>query len=344
MNPPDPRREELVACLEASVEKVRKRHVGLAVGALVGGVQAELGVGVARWDGRAVDGQTSFQIASVTKVFTALVLASAVHRGEVALDQRLDSIFPEAAGHPDGRPITLADLATHTAGLPRLPPGLRRQALRNREDPYAHFGTRELVDALDRRPKRAPGRVRYSNYGAGVLAEALTRALDAPFGELVAERITEPLGMSRTDTMLPSEVGNGAQGHSRQGHIRQGKPVPDWQFTALAGAGALRSTVTDLLVFLDAHVRPAESPLAAAIDLAMPPREKVRGPMKIALGWLVRGNRDGSAWWWHNGRTRGFSSFVGFDPEARTGVAVLANTARSVDRLGINLLKSIHPR
>lgn len=209
MEPADTRHEELAARLEAAVEKVRKKHVGLAVGALADGVQAEHAVGVARTDEHPVDGQTSFQIGSVTKVFTALLLADAVTRGEVALDQRLDSIIPETANHPDGRPITLADLATHTSGLPRLPPGFRRQARHNRDDPYAHFGADELIDALGHPPKRPPGRVRYFNYGGGTLGEALARALDAPFGELVAERITRPLGMSRTDIKLPSEVDNG---------------------------------------------------------------------------------------------------------------------------------------
>ncbi|MCA1784242.1 MAG: beta-lactamase family protein [Intrasporangiaceae bacterium] len=339
MDPADTRYEELAARLEAATEKVRKRYVGIAVGALADGVKAEVGVGVTRTDGHAVHGQTSFQIGSVTKVFTALVLADAVHRGEVALDQRLDSIIPETASHPDGRPITLADLATHTAGLPRLPPGFQRQTLRNRKDPYAHFGADELIDALGRPPKRPPGRVRYSNYGAGTLGEALTRALDAPFDELVAERITGPLGMRRTDSKLPSDADNGAEGH-----VAPGKPVPDWHFTGLAGAGALRSTLTDLLVFLDAHLHPTESPLAAAINLAMPPREQARGPMQTALGWHVRSNRDGTARWMHDGRTSGFASFVGFDPEAQTGVAVLANTSRPVGRLGTNLLKAIHPR
>lgn len=339
MDPADTRHEELATRLEAAVQKVRKKHVGLAVGALADGVQAEHAVGVARTDGHAIDGQTSFQIASVTKAFTALLLTDAVTRGEVALDQRLDSIIPQAANHPDGQPITLADLATHTAGLPRLPPGFRRQARHNRDDPYAHFGADELIEALRHPPKRPPGRVRYSNYGGGTLGQALARALGAPFGELVAERITGPLGMGRTDLLLASEVDNGTQGHAKPG-----KPVPDWHFTGLAGAGALRSTVADLLVFLDAHLHPTESPLGSAIDLAMPPRVKARGPIQVALGWFVRTNRDGSAWWWHNGRTSGFASFVGFDPQAGTGVVVLANTTRPVDRLGTKLLKTIHPR
>lgn len=259
MDPAESRREELVARLEAATEKVQKRYVGLAVGALAGGVQAEHAVGMNRTDGHAIDGQTSFQIASVTKVFTALVLADAVTRGEVALEQRLDSIIPQAANNPDGRPITLADLATHTSGLPRLPPGFRRQMRRNRDDPYADFGVEEVIDALGRPPKRPAGRVRYSNYGGGVLGQALTRALSAPFGELVAERITEPLGMARTDNQLPSEVDNGAQGH-----VKPGEPVPDWRVTGLAGAGALRSTLTDLLVFLDAHLHSTESPPRAS--------------------------------------------------------------------------------
>lgn len=101
---------------------------------------------------------TSFQIGSVTKVFTSLLLADAVQRGDLALDQRLDSIFPGTATHPEGRPITLVDLATHTSGLPRLPPGMWRRALRKRKDPYSDLTREQVAEALRRLPKRSAGR------------------------------------------------------------------------------------------------------------------------------------------------------------------------------------------
>jgi serine-type D-Ala-D-Ala carboxypeptidase/endopeptidase len=313
------------------------RYQGLAVGVLGAARAATVGVGHVEAGGHRVDGETSFQIGSVTKVVTALLLAVAVVRGEVTLDQRLDTLIPLAANHRDGPPITLGDLATHTSGLPRLPPGLWRQARRNRHDPYASFTTGDLVQALTAPPKLPAGRtVRYSNYGAGVLGEALSRAVDLPYRQLVADRITGPLGMSRTGVDRPSMGDNTAEGHSRRR-----RPVDDWHLPALAGAGALRSTAADMLAFLDAHLEPASSPLAQAIELSIAPRHQLRGALRIGLGWHVLDRRRRAPVWWHNGGTGGFFSFVGFVPDTQVAVAVLTNTARSVDQLGMQLLTDI---
>ena len=330
----DPALAELGA---RAAERVGRRYRGLAVGVLSDRRAAAVGAGHVEAGGRRVDGETSFQIGSVTKVVTALLLADAVVRGEVNLDQRLDTIIPGVANHRDGPPITLGDLAMHTSGLPRLPPGLWRQALRNRHDPYARFTTDDLIQGLERSPKRPAGRtVRYSNYGAGVLGEALSRALDRPYHQLVADRITGPLGMGRTAIHRPSESDNIAEGHSRRR-----RHVDDWQLPALAGAGALRSAATDLLAFLGAHLEPMASPLAAAIELCTAPRRRVRGALRIALGWHVLDRRQRAPVWWHNGGTGGFFSFVGFVPDSQVAVAALTNTARSVDQLGMQLLNDL---
>lgn len=243
-----------------------RRYAGLSVGAVVRDEQTTLGFGRANEDGRAPDGRTIFQIGSVTKVFTALLLADAVHRGEVALDQPVGSLIPGVAVHPQGRPIKLLDLATHSAGLPRLPPGLARQSLRHRADPYAGFTTQQLVDALARTPKRPPGtKVRYSNFGAGVLGEALCRATGTTFEEMVQSRISQPLGLDDTMVHATSEQGD----RLATGHSRRGKPVADWQLPAMPAAGALRSTAADLVTFIRSHLHPDRSPLAEPLHLLM---------------------------------------------------------------------------
>lgn len=308
------------------------RHVGVAVGLLDAGQHDFAGFGVTRSGGEPPDQRTSFQIGSVTKVFTALLLADAVHRGEVTLDQPVTSLFPDAASHPAGRPVQLADLATHTSGLPRLPPGLRRLAFRNRHDPYALFTLAHLEAALSRSPKRpAGGKPRYSNFGAGVLGEALARATGTPYPQLIHERISAPLGL--VDTF---EAGNGK--NAAVGHTPRGRETGDWHLPALAGAGALRSSVRDLLTLLRAHLVPDSTPLEVAVRGVLAVRARIGGPLAVGLGWHLVERRDGARWWWHNGGTGGFRSFVGFDPEAMRGVAVLANDARSVDRIGQLLL------
>lgn len=328
--------DQLRANLLARVQPYGRRYVGLSVGLLVGDDCATVGSGLTGTGDGVPDAGTTFQIGSVTKVFTALLLADAVHRGEVDLEQPLASLIPEVATHPRGRPITLMDLATHCSGLPRLPPGLWRQALGNRTDPYATFTPDRLVQALARPPRRPPTpRAHYSNFGAGVLGEALGRAAGSTYEQLVGTRIAGPLGMDDTGTAAGVDAGTAALGHTRRG-----RPTNDWQMSALAGAGALRSSAADLLLFLAAHLQPDDSPLAAPLRTVMPPRRPAGRNLHVALGWFVLERRGAGPLWWHNGGTGGFFSFVGMDPEARTAVAVLTNSARSVDRIGMTLLQA----
>ena len=147
-----------------------------------------------------VGADTIFPIGSITKVFTTLVLADAASNGVVSLDTPLAAILPETP--PVGPyPITLRHLASHTSGLPRLPKGLRHQALRNRADPYRNFSTADLLAALEAaRPHPVPGRrVRYSNFGMALLGEALSRQSGIPYHRLVLERVAGPLGLMVTE-------------------------------------------------------------------------------------------------------------------------------------------------
>jgi len=304
-------------------------------GTVDGDVTDVAGFGVSGPSGTSPDGSMSFQIGSVTKVFTALLLADAVTRGEVALEQPLTTAFPAAAAHPRGGPMRLVDLTTHTSGLPRLPPGLVRQARRQRDDPYASFTLVQLEQALTQPPRRPPGgRPRYSNYGAGVLGEALARLTDHPYDQLLHDRIVGPLGLTATTLEAVGHAGNVAVGHTRRGRV-----TGDWHLPALAGAGALRSSVADLLTLLRAHLDPDATSLAPAIRLAMEPRARISRPLAVGLAWHIVDRRGGARWWWHNGGTGGFRSFVGLDPAAGRAVAVLANDTRSVDRIGHLLLQ-----
>lgn len=331
--------EALGAFMAERLDRFATRFVGLSAGMVVGDDRAIVSYGRASTAVPMPNEGISFQIGSVTKVFTALLLADAVRRDEVAIEQPVDSLIPDMATHTTGRSITLLDLATHSSGLPRLPPGLRRQALRNRSDPYADFTTEQLAHALTRTPKRPPGtKVRYSNYGFGVLGEALARASGMPYGTLVRSRIAWPLEMPATGAGATAGSSGMAEGHSRRG-----RPVEDWHLPSLLGAGALRSTVGDLLTFLSAHLTPERHDLQEALRLTLEPRLPAGRHLRIALGWLVLERKKGDPLWWHNGGTGGFFSFVGLDPALQTGVVVLANSARPVDRLGMALLEPRNP-
>jgi CubicO group peptidase (beta-lactamase class C family) len=319
------------------------RRIGLVVGCLHGGEQRVVGYGRLRRDAQGpADGGTIFEIGSVTKVFTGLLLADLAEDGTVGLDDPLASYLPAWVRVPTfkGHQVTLGDLASHAAGLPRDPRGTLGRWLGDRRNPYASLSAEELYAGLARtRLRRRPGeRVKYSNLGAGLLGDALARAAGRPYEELVRERICLPLGMR--DTVVTPTGEQAAR--LATGNTRRGRPVAPFELPALAGAGALRSTATDLLGLLRANLDPAQAPLASQIERTQLPRLRAAKRMEVGLGWLIA-RPPGAAGpvLSHNGGTGGFRSFVAIVREANTAVVVLSNTARSVDRLGLRLLNAL---
>ena len=333
--------DELAERVERVLDKRARKYVGLAVGVRHGEATYTTGRGRVGPDRpEPPDERTIFEIGSITKVFTAILLADMAREGLVALDDPVQRHLPEGVVLPvRGRPITLADLATHTSGLPRLPKGLLRLAMKESKNPYASFTMEQLWAAVPRtRPRREPGRkLRYSNYGPGLLGNVLALRAGTTYEELVAERICRPLGLVDTAIAVPEEkLDRFAQGHSRRG-----RPVPHWDLPALAGAGALRSTVSDLLRFLDAQLGNAPAPLLEAMRTTHAPRAN-RGKLEIGLGWFRLPLRDSAhRAIWHDGGTGGFYSVAGFVPERDLAAVVFTNSARPVDRIGLEIVESI---
>jgi CubicO group peptidase (beta-lactamase class C family) len=336
--------DDLARRVEAVLDDRARRYAGIVVGVHRDGRTFTAGRGkIADDRAEAPDERTIFEIGSITKVFTGTLLADLAQAGLVSLDDPVQKHLPPGVVLPQrGRPITLADLATHTSGLPRLPGGLLRSALtRERDDPYAGFDRDRLEAAIAAtKPRRAPGRkLRYSNYGAGLLGYVLSRRVGTAYADLVAERITGPLGMHDTSIEVPESK----RARFAQGHTRRGRAVPYWNLAELAGAGGLRSTVADLLVFLRAQLGAAPPSLAESLRLTRRSRAS-RGALSIGLGWLllpVPGQAGTVVW--HDGGTGGFRSVAGLVEGTRTGVVVLASSARPVDNLGLEILKAISP-
>ncbi|MGR7001767.1 serine hydrolase domain-containing protein [Yinghuangia aomiensis] len=214
----------------------------------------------------------------------------------------------------------------------------------NREDPYADC-TEEYVLATLTRTKLAarPGtRFAYSNLGAGLLGIALARRAGLPYDELVAREITMPLGLSDTSVAVPPA-------HAARlaaGHTKRRKPTSAWDMASLAGAGGLHSTAQDLLAFVRVHLdvkAVADQAFADALRLARARQFELAAHHHVHLGWMSMQPKgsDTKRLYWHNGRTGGFASWIGFVPKRRAGVVVLSNTARSVDRTGMGLLRTI---
>ncbi|MFL6245524.1 MAG: serine hydrolase, partial [Thermoanaerobaculia bacterium] len=287
-------------------------------------------------------GDTLFEIGSITKVFTALLLADAVQRGEVALSDPVSKYLPANVKVPErgGKKITLQDLAMHVSGLPRLPTNITPKEKLN---PYADYTITQLYQFLGRieLTRDIGATYDYSNVGAGLLGHILTLRAGTDYETLVRTRIAAPLAMKSTAIKLSDSL----QKRLAAGHNSQRERVPNWDMPAVAGAGALRSTANDLLNFLAANLHQTTSPLTPAITSMLAVRHNTPIPnTEIALGWHVT-STPGSEMVWHNGGTGGYRSFLGFDPKKRIGVVVLANmlTDEGIDDIGRHLLDPAIP-
>jgi D-alanyl-D-alanine-carboxypeptidase/D-alanyl-D-alanine-endopeptidase len=267
-----------------------------------------------------------WEIGSITKVFTGLLLAEMSRRGEVGLDDPIGQHLPDRVTarlpSPDRQP-TLTHLATHTAGLPRIPWAILRR-VKASDNPYARLTEEQVFGYLGTQTRRSRRpRSRYSNYGMGLLGHLLARAAGQPYGVLLEERLLAPLGLNAT------RVGHCGDGGDPVPGFRKGRPTPLWTFGALEGAGALRSTAADLLAFARACLDPPSGKLGEALDLARRPFHRNRSPIVgMGLGWMLR-NRDRhncpTETCWHNGGTYGGSSFLALDIPRRRAVVALGN-------------------
>jgi serine-type D-Ala-D-Ala carboxypeptidase/endopeptidase len=273
---------------------------------------------------RKLDGDTLFEIGSITKVFTALLLMDMVVNGAVALTDPVAKYLPPE-GRPkafDGKPITLLDLVTYTSGLPRMPPNMPPRVKTN---PYTDYTVQQLYTFLhDYTPRYYPGsHYEYANLGFGLLGHVLSLRAGRSYEELVVSRICNPLGLNDTRiTLTPSMWERLAQGHNTSLY-----PVANWDFSsAFAGAGALRSTANDMLRFLDACQGRRKSGLTPAIARMLNVRRQTgEKDISAAAGWFVS-TAFNDEMVTKSGETGGYSSFVGFSTRTGTAAVLLANT------------------
>jgi CubicO group peptidase (beta-lactamase class C family) len=305
----------------------QKQAVGIVVGVIEPNGRRVVAYGnLANGDPRTLDADTIFEIGSVSKVFTSLLLADMVNRKEVTLDDPAAKYLPENVGMPvrSGKSIALLDLSTHNSGLPPLPGNLK---------PEADYSVDDLCQFLSGYTlTRDPGsEYEYSNLGAGLLGHLLACRAGKDYESLIRSRIARPLRMPDTGITLSSSMNQ----RMATGHNAMLAPVANWDLPTLAGAGALRSSANDMLTFLEALLGYKDSPLAPAMKAMLEVRRPA-GQTEIGLGWLIY-STDGREIAWHNGGTGGFRSFVGYDPTERIGVVVLSN-AGGVDDIGLHLL------
>ena len=288
---------------------------------------------------RPSNGDTIYEIGSITKVFTSLLLAEMVERREVALDDPVAKYLPHGVDVPTrgGKQITLADLATHRSGLPRMPSDF---AAADPMNPYVDYPVQRLYRFLSsyQLQRDIDSEFEYSNLGVGLLGQALARRATASYENALRRRVLDPLRMSSTGIGLnPALKSRQSQPHSSRFLLASTAP---WDFTdAFAGAGALRCSADDMLTFLAAMLGYTRTPLSSAMSRMLAVRREATDAFKIGLGWRVE-QLEGTELVWTGGATYGSRSFAGYDPKLRVGVVVLSNynSGSGIDDIGRHLL------
>jgi CubicO group peptidase (beta-lactamase class C family) len=276
---------------------------------------------------------TRFEIGSLTKIFTGLILADMAVRKEVDLDMPAGALL---GVHALGA-VTLRSLATHTSGLPRRATGPRLMAvLALQPDPHSGIGLDHVIAALARHPPPVPGQYRYSNVGYQLLGAALATVAGTAWPDLLEQRVCGPLGLTAT--------GVGPDEHTARGHDKAGLPHPYLDYALFPGALGMSSTTADLDRFLCAQLDPETTPLGSAIRLSRAVHTPPSALTRAGLGWRLKTSGD-AALAWHGGLTGGFSAFAAVldRPGAHRGLAILANGpyAGALQTVGLGTL--LHP-
>ena len=281
------------------------------------------------------DSNTIYEIGSVSKVFTGILLGDAIARGEVERNQLAQELLPENVTMPSGkkRSVTLIDLSTHRSGLPRLPDNMTNP---NGEEPYRDYDSKLAYEFLNRfKLKREPQALQeYSNFGVGLLGHLLCRKAGLSYEELLADRITGPLGMRDTFVTVPES----AKPRFAVPHTVDGVKTSTWDFADMPGAGGIRSTTNDMLTFSKACLRSSDTPTGQAMETAW--KEYYSGGLteiRMGLGWHFGVDRSTH---WHNGQTGGFHTMFLVDRKTQKALTVMSNTgSRDVDRLAMDIDK-----
>ena len=285
-----------------------------------------------------------FQVGSLSKVFTASLLQILSDEGVVQMDATLGELIGDKVSLSlAAEKVTLRQLVTHTSGFPSVPKSLEAEVIKRTGkeslmiDPYSHFGPESVFSYLaTTEGKGKTGKFEYSNYGMGLLAHVLEMITNKGYESLVVEKLFTPLGMNETRITLTPEM----KSLLAQGYNDEGEPVPIWTFTALAGAGAFNSSISDMLQFIRANV---EGEVLTSNSLQKMWKPQFKGD--TGIGWMLPtlldkffGNKEIV---WHNGMVGGYASYLSIDVKSKSGVVVLTNRSIDVTMLGMMLSRQV---
>ena len=317
----------------------KKVNAGLAVGIINKGNVSTYFYGVVK-KGSDVkpDKNTEFEIGSISKTFTAIALLEMQEQGLLNVEDPISKFIPKDIKIPtyDGKEITLESLVTQNSSLPRMPDNFNI-TVKDPENPYADYTVKDLYNFLDNYKLTRPigSEYEYSNLGFGLLGHILAQKAGTTYEEVIKKEILNNLGMNDTAIKLsPNQMKRLAKAYNEKGN-----QVKNWDFDVLAGCGAIKSTLNDMVKYLKANISPPQSILGKAIQESHIVKYEEKN-FSQASGWIILNIADKDVIF-HNGGTGGFISFLGFFKGTETGVIILSNSAVSVDELGIKILERL---
>lgn len=324
--------------VENAAKPLIENHVvdGLSIAYIEGGRPGIVHLGRANQSGQKPNDQTVYELGSISKLFTSLLLADATLRGEVNIYTAANVPNTARIRLPsrDSRSIKWIDLSTHRSGLPRLPDNLSPADPSN---PYRDYDSKKAAEFLNSyKLPRAPGKTQeYSNLGVSVLGYLLAQKIGKPYQQLLRERVATPLKMTDCTVTLTADQSR----RLATPHARFGSPTSPWTFADMPGAGEVHATIRDMMIFAKAQLNPPDTGIGEAIDLAWKQHTEAdaSGPA-MGLGWMIAG--DGQTRW-HNGQTGGFTSAIFVNRKYKCAVVVLCNTAVTgkIEELATQLLQ-----
>jgi len=323
---------------------VQHKSVGMVVGIVTPQGRRIVSYGrLNQGDPRPLDGDTVFEIGSVTKIFTALLLADMVQRGEVTLTDPVGQYLPSGVKVPErnGQKITLVDLATQTSGLPFFPKDIPLNDSVEVTRLVANYSVAQLYQFLSsyELPRDIGSKWEYSNTGFGLLGIALANRAGTTYEDLLHARITGPLGMTSTAVAVSPQV----KIKLAVGHDSHLQPAPQIDMPAFVAAGSLRSSANDLLTLLAAFLGTRKSPLAPAMAAMLQTRRPGPGWVQTLGWWVVSTGPADDGFATHGGETPGYTCTVAYDPKTRIGVVALSNSAENDGGLAWHLLRPNFP-
>lgn len=340
---PVPTSNPMKSGLDKMVDSVARGYiqksntVGLSIGVLKDGQTYTYGYGTTQKEnGKIPEANTIFEIASITKTFTAEILAYYVNQGKISLTDPITKYLPDSvAANPALKKITIVNLSNHTSGLSGLPDNFDHKSS-DLTNPYKNY-TKELFFASLKTVKlnSVPGEVNvYSNQAVGLLGIILERVSGKTYEELIKEVITGPLKMESTFQHLTPEL---AKRFVKVYDI-EAELTNAWDFDALAAAGCLRSTTNDMLIYAKNNIESENPELSKSFALTHEITFS-KGPV-VGLGWHVL-SLKGDNYYWHNGGTGGSRSFLIMSLDKKIAVVVLSNTAVDADNVGVKILRKL---